>query len=246
MSEQEQQPGPTPPDEPPAPGEPAQPDPYELAPEPPQASKPARGPDPRLGRPGLTDDFDEDADFERDPEVERALGKSAPESVVTSPPKPEMEPFIDASGPAPKVMAIVGGVIVLGAVVVAMAMAEKRWYAAGIGVAYLCLLHTATGVLAIAAAAHLHGKTLGRIDQAAARMLIAVGLFAGVVSIRVVSWGAWDRVVMVPAAAGAYFLALVILLRGRVRECGAVGAVHATLGAATWFLVAIQAWVSAG
>lgn len=169
----------------PAPGQPAK-DTFELAPEDPAAppstfrpaATPAGGtPKPAITAPGLTEGFDEDADFEHDPEVDRAMGKGTAFAPRDADLTAIDDPFIKPGMGEAQIIALIGAGVLLSAFITAWIVAPSRGWAHALLTAYSTLLHTGTGVGALMVAALLAEKKLGKWELGAARMLLAVALF---------------------------------------------------------------------
>ncbi|QKK09068.1 MAG: hypothetical protein HND58_13470 [Planctomycetota bacterium] len=218
-------PKPTPPDAPAA-GTPADQDgPIDLEP----LDQPARG-KPKIDAPGLIDDFDEDADFESDPEVERVVRgipveKTGPSGVeqVKSVFKPTGEPLCESV--AWKVPGITGAAISLLAAVLAGVYADHSNWAYVLRTIYWAVLHSATGLGALVLSTFLLGRRVGSFEGAAARMLLAVSLYLAVYSLDldIVSSGKLEEVIL---AAAAYFGGLVVAFRLAPRDAAVIGAAH--------------------
>lgn len=197
----------------------------------------------RIGDEPVLAGFDEDADFDHDPEVAKALGRQETRDDDDSDePATPTVPLVNGEGASAKTLAMIGGGIVACAFLAALLTADKNGLARGIGAAYLVVFHTLTGVGAIALAAHLLGRAIGPIDHAAARMFVAVGTFVLIVTIRLPFLGVFDRLVLVPAAAGAYFLCLLLVLRFPRHEAGVVAVMHAVMAILMWVLIALHTW----
>lgn len=186
-------------------GSPAKPDSkstYDLAP----VELPAGGPVGASGKPkaasgkpgideaGLLEGFDEDADFEADPEVEDARrsggGANArpPAGTARSSAKPgsiargsmpgASEPpgecFVEPGMGSSKVWLVVGGVLLVLAVVAAAITQKDHPVLASLLVLYNGFLHTGTGVAALGVGSVVAGKRLGPLDLATSRMFAAV------------------------------------------------------------------------
>lgn len=193
--------------------------PYEIEPTD-AAATPAKPPEAlpkgRIDAPELLAGFDKDADFDKDPEVDRViLGK--PVDAAPPAPVPESkEEFVTPGLGGPKVWAIVGGVLLL------LSLIASGMQPAGSGqlrlvrvmlTLYGTLLHTGTGVVALFVAATLLRKRLGKFELAAARMLTAVGAFSLLMSMQLTLFGVdWlDRLVMLVVAAGVYIVLIATL-----------------------------------
>lgn len=172
----------------------------------------------------LLDEFDDDEDLERDPEVEEALsGKKKtkkPEKTGREEPAPEADTrkaLVKPGWDPPRAMFVVGGVLTTAAIVITAINTPDHRFLAPLLVLYKIAIHTGTGVVAvIAAALLLHLKT-GRLDKAAARMFVAVSAFMLVVNIDL-NIGAVSATVGQLLGAGAYLLLVAWLFRlGRDR-----------------------------
>ena len=132
----------------------------------------------------LIEDFEEDADFSEDPEVEAALqGRPAKKA---EPPRNRPErPVLARDGwDRPKPLAIVGGVITIPALVASWLSGTRApdsdamdGLIATLLALYNTGLHTLTGVAAVLLSGVLLNLTPGRIEVIAARMLAAVAVF---------------------------------------------------------------------
>jgi hypothetical protein len=209
--------------------------PYELAPEPEpapvQARSPAREPVPgKLADSGLTDDFPEDADFEKDPEVERALkGEPAPTSGEGEHGEEDPDPrrkhrLVKATGD-PKVYALVGTAIALAAMVVASVRNSDHWFSAGVLAVYMVALNTVTGVGAIGTVAYFEQARLGKFRHAAARMLVAVAVATLIFNIGAGQY----NVITAPLGVVAYLGSLAVLFHWTPVRIIRVAAVHGAM-----------------
>ena len=160
------------------------------------------------------------------------------------PPKPVPD-FVVQARATPKVLAIIGGSIG----VIAMIATGIKTHSQGWGVLipsvlltlYVTVVHACTGVIAVAIAAKLSEQKLGRIDLAAARMLVAVSIFEFVRSLEVLGVPSWlSNSVLVIVAAGAYLLFLMILFKKDHTKAGMIAVAHL----AVYALFEIGAWLS--
>ncbi|MBX3375580.1 MAG: hypothetical protein KF678_01090 [Phycisphaeraceae bacterium] len=176
-----------------------------------QGAESAKGVDSPKGRidaPQLLEGFEEDADFTKDPEVERVImGKPVDDKEAAKPPAEE---FVKPGVGGPKVWGIVGGVLLLAAMIAAGVQAGSggQRVLRVLLVLYNTLLHTGTGVVAVFVAAVLLGKRFGKFELAAARMFAAVAAFALLISLQFkLSGVVWlDRIVVLILATGVYGL----------------------------------------
>jgi hypothetical protein len=178
-----------------------------------QGAESAKGTDSPKGRidaPQLLEGFEEDADFTKDPEVERVIMGKPVEEKDKEVAKPPAEEFVKPGVGGPKVWGIVGGVLLLAAMIAAGVQAGSggQRVLRVLLVLYNTLLHTGTGVVAVFVAAVLLGKRFGKFELAAARMVAAVAAFALLISLQFkLSGVVWlDRVVVLILATGVYGL----------------------------------------
>ncbi|MDQ7014215.1 MAG: hypothetical protein Q9O74_10000 [Planctomycetota bacterium] len=188
------------------------------------------GPGPaNLDAPGLLDDFDEDADFESDPEVERVVKGIPVENAGSTAAahrksvfKPTGEPLCKSS--AWKVPGTIGAGVTVLAAVLAGVYAEHSVWAYVLITLYWAVLHTAIGLGALVLSSLLLGRRVGSFEGAAARMLLAVSLFLVVYSLKIpITGGKLEEVIL---AAAVYFGGLVVAFRLAPRDAGVIGAAH--------------------
>ncbi len=191
---------------------------------------PATGPRPaKLDAPGLLDDFDEDADFESDPEVEQVVRgipveKTDPTATDRrkSVFKPTGEPLCKSA--TWKVPGVIGVVVTVLAAVFAGVYAGHSHWAYVLITIYWAVLHTATGLGALVLSSFLLGRRVGSFEGAAARVLLAVSLFLVVYSLKIpITGGKLEEVIL---AAAAYFGGLMVAFRLAPRDAAVVGAAH--------------------
>ncbi len=222
--------------------------PYELAPPAPRPKRPMAPKPAQLNEEGLLEGFDEDADFERDPEVDLALGKtkrtdaskgSTTGGHATRPgdgDAPDSEgSTLDAlvrEGRGTTRQILIAGASAAGAAALASAIeagvASRTAFGgivflSAVGTLFNIALHTITGVGAVGIAAALLGKALKRSDLAAARMLVACAACALGFHLNL---GAQAMVLGLALAGGGYFLVVWILFRLKPSEAFVVGACH--------------------
>jgi hypothetical protein len=213
--------------------------PYELEPAAPTPAPltPMAPSPPKLSDKGLIDDMPEDADFEYDPEVERALkGGKAGEADKAS--KDTVDAEVEPSPPLvkpgfgdAKTTALVGAGIAIAAVIAASVGAPVHWFLAGVLALYFVVIHTITGVAALAAAAKIGDQPLGSIELAGARMVVAVSLFMFLVSLNFSFAHHWIEPLI---ACAGYWLALSMLLRVPWSNLFYVAMIHAGLAVVVW------------
>lgn len=242
------------------------PAPYELAPveevptaRPASAASKAGGsaargePRGQLKAPGLISDFDEDADFSKDPELEaRVKGASGAKGVGAVGSGATVLPGIPGVDGVPMVRdgighikwwAIAGGVAALAAAITAAITTKGQWYSAGLATIFATAFHSGTGLAALAIAGYFLERPLGKLDEAAARMLVAVGAFAIFFHIDTTVMARMDETAL---AMGAYLGVVLGLFRVHGGEALLLGVTHGVL----WGLIAlgqvISRWAAAG
>lgn len=196
-----------------------------------QPAAPPRKPGkPAIDAPGLIDDFDEDADFDSDPELDRVVRgipveKTGPTGVeqVKSVFKPTGEPMCASA--SWKVPGITGALITILAAVLAGVYADHSNWAYVLITIYNAVLHTATGLGALVVSTFLLGRRVGSFEGAVARMLLAVSLYLAVYSLNldIINSGKLEEVTL---AAAAYFGGLVVAFRLAPRDAAVIGAAH--------------------
>ena len=196
----------------------------------------------KVGDKGLTDDFDEDADFTSDPEVERVLlGKPAMQTSADAP--VETGPaFVKAGFGEVQPVAIAAGITLLAAVISAGITAGSRsreWYADAILTAYLGVLHAATGAAAVMFAAHMQPARIGDLPLAAARMGLAVASFQLIFHLNIPISGRTDEVLL---ACIAYAGVVWAFFRWKKEQLALVVIVHAALWGAIYLATGLWYW----
>jgi hypothetical protein len=234
-------------------------DPYPIEP---QADQPSGGPPPSpppaspAGEPAipvaqerkakleaepLLADFSEDADFDRDPELERAiLGGAAGRAAdkLGTEPGPERPEFVKEGFGEPQYWAIAGGVLLLAAMIATGVNAPNRALFRIVLTLYNALVHTGTGMVALYLAARLTEHRFGRVELAAARMFTAVSALMLVMTLQLHLTGyTWiDMTVRLIIAVGAYagIVAVLFKLWDRTTLVYVIG-LHALL----WLIVEV-------
>lgn len=218
--------------------------PYELAPVEATPTPPAV-PKPQIAKPGLLTDFDEDADFDHDPEVEQAkkgilpgtkLGAKTAEAKVPIDPSRLM--VLPGRGDL-KTLAMVGAGVALAAAVGAAfnaADGRNRFFVA-VSLLFDIAMHTITGVGAIGLAAAMLGKVLRNFELAGARMLVATALFALGFQL---NFNASAHILGLALAGGSYFLAVWFLFKLKSQDALVVSAFHFAL----FILLYLYQWIA--
>lgn len=134
-----------------------------------------RRPEARIEAKGLLEGFDEDADFERNPEVEAAFqdGKRTKrdrtrEAALADPSRWLMRPGF----PGARVSLIVGATLTVGAIVMAAIRAEEGAWLRGVWTLYEVALTTLLGLFALVSAAYFSERGLNEVPTALARVLV--------------------------------------------------------------------------
>jgi hypothetical protein len=217
--------------------------PYELAPPeptPPTLQTPPKG---TIEKPGLLADFDEDADFDLDPEVQEAktglahkpsakpivgkpLGKPTDTSDVTDEVQ-DNRMVVPGRGDL-KTIAIIGAAVTFAAAIAAAinAAPERNRFLVALLMAFDVALHTVTGVGAIGLAAAMIGKVLRQFELAAARMLVATAFFALGFQL---DFQSPAHTFGLALAAGSYFLSVWFLFKLKAQDTVVVGGFHFAL-----------------
>jgi len=221
--------------------------PYEVEPTPEDAGVEAEPGEP--DRSGVLDGFDEDADFDRDPEVEAALGG------VVAGPEPESKPreraaLVRSGLGGPRVLGGIGLVLLAAAAISSGIGAEAHPLARGVLTAYNTLLHAGTGVVALLVTATIVEKRLGAVELAAGRMFVAVGAFAFVYRIGFLGSLDWAPPVTTPiyllSGALVYLLLLVSTFRLSRYELGVTAGTHVLLWIIVWIGSMLSQTVGSG
>jgi len=178
----------------------------------------------------LIDDFEEDADFSEDPEVEAALGERSGRKVEPAS-SPSGKPVLARDGwDPPKALAIVGGAITVPALVASWLIGTRDpdsdamdGLIATLLTLYNTGLHTLTGVAAVILSAVLLNLTPGRVEVIAARLLVAVATFQALAHLNL-GYG-------LPVLLGVlgYLFALALLMRTTRDRLFVISAAHLLL-----------------
>jgi hypothetical protein len=219
-------------------GDPKDPTPYPVEPAPegePAADRPSRADEgarePRIDEPGLLDEFDEEADFTSDPELEAAIAAGArppaAKELPTGEPLPPGPPMVKGGGVADRVLVIAAGVALLVAITEALIWQELgRWPQVGLTI-YGALLNTALGLAAIYLAARLLDRRLRDFERAGARVAFAACLSQVAAQLQIHMVGTREnQIEELILATAVYALALWGLFRWDARTLGAVLGLH--------------------
>jgi len=156
----------------------------------------------------LLEEFSEDADFDRDPELERAiLGKPASTQAVEEH-RPELPEFVKPGFGEPRHLAVVGVVLLVSAMIAAGVNAPNRAIFRVLLTLYNTLVHAGTGVVAVYIAARLLERSFTRVELVGARMFVAVSALSLVMSLSLTltGYGWLDQVIRAGLAVGTYVL----------------------------------------
>ena len=196
----------------------------------------------RLG--GMLEGFDEDADFETDPEVDAAMGKRPPATPGTTAPEPPPRPVLVKEGPrSPGVLVGVACVLLLGAVIGAAVNEKDHPAVASVLTVYDAGLHACTGVAALAGVAVLLRRSLGRIDLAASRMFVAVSAFLLLYNLKIdlIGTSKWEELTL---GAAAYVGVVAVLFRLWKRPLMYVVCAHFFLWMTVQIGMQLSAWMA--
>jgi hypothetical protein len=174
---------------------------------------------PSLNKEGLLEGFDEDADFSKDPELDRTVVGLPPRGSEPARPSSEPEaaadeqPLIATGGMTEaKIWAAVGAALAVTALVITGIYAQNKTFLSVLLALYNILLHAGTGLAAVAVAARLLDRRPGMLELAGARMLAAVAAYGVVyhLPIHFMSSGKLEEVVL---GAMAYLAVVVAAFR---------------------------------
>lgn len=200
------------------------------------ATKPAATPSSKIDKPSVLEGFDDDADFNKDPELDRAiLGNPRPPRTVDD---PLPDDFIKPGIGDPIHWAAAGGAMLLATLIIVPVRATNVPLLRTADMLYGVLLHTATGVVALYVAAALVRKIVGRPELAAARMFAAVSAAALIYAInpKFVGHLAADNAIRMALAVLAYGLVVLLGFRlWRTRELKLLIGTHALI----WLIIQI-------
>jgi hypothetical protein len=154
-------------------------DTYDIEPEKsasPPASAPAPG-KPLIDKPSLLEGFEEDADFDKDPELERVVAGKGREPTTLPAPKDDAPEFGQPLFGQAVHWALVGAVLLLAAMVATGVNYETKRFLRIALTLYTAFLHTGTGVVAAYVAAILTATRVRNLELTAARIFAAVAAF---------------------------------------------------------------------
>lgn len=187
-----------------------------------EAPKPAEsveGGKAKIEAPGLLEGFDEDADFDRDPELEAKItGKPRAQPGQAEQAGPVLPEFVKPGFGQAKHWAFVG----CGLLILAMIFTGVNAPIGGMNTVYRVLLtayniiiHAGTGVVAVYVASRLLEHRFGSVELAAARMFAAVAGLILVANLHIPIFGSgWARlneVILFLLAIGVYLVGVAAL-----------------------------------
>jgi hypothetical protein len=181
----------------------------------------------------LTDDFDEDADFDHDPAMPKAPAPPAP--------RPKADVFVRPGMGNAQVVGTLGVVAAVLATVLAASLGQGPWYKAVVISLYETGVQTLAGVVAVLFAARMVEKPLGSPELAAARMLLAVATARAILPL---SFGVpgTGRFLEGLAVLGVYVALTWALFRLPRPAWFVMVAGHAILVVALWLGSSIEVW----
>jgi hypothetical protein len=218
---------------------------YDLAPDDPP--RPPRIPTPPAKSPtldaaGLTDDFDEGADFDHDASAPPAA-PAKPAAAKQAPADADANAFVRPGlGSAQTIGTLAVAVAVL-AIVLAAALGTQPWYKSAVHAAYLTAVQTLAGLVAVVFAARMAEKPLGQPDLALARMLLAVAAARCMLPL---TFGVpyTGRFLEALSAFGLYALVTILLFRVNRHHWLIMAGAHAALVLLLWIGSSIEIWAS--
>lgn len=221
---------------------------YKLEPD--ERPKPAESP----ALPSLTDGIagiDDVADKPAKKPVEPPPRVKPKVRIVDEPEDPQEDPdraFVPEGLGGPRVVAIVGGVLLVGAVIIAAMTTKGSILAASVQTLYQGLIHTVTGVAAVAVVARLAGRKFGALESAGARMLVCVAVFLIAERIDALFGEGVHRLVgrtlAILLASGAYFGAVSAMFLRNIRESAVIAGLHAAMWLVVWVGSSIDQWAA--
>lgn len=196
----------------------------------------------KLNLSGLLESFEEDADFDKDPELEAKI-TGRPRSSLASPPAPDapVRPeFITPGLGQPKHWAMVGLVVTIVAVVAAGVNAPNHTVPRILLALYSTFVHTGTGLVALYASARLLEHRFGNLELGAARMFTSVAAFMLLMNLKLSpfseNYDALNRGLTVLVAMAGYAITVASTFRfWDKQKLGFVVGIHALL----WMLVQV-------
>jgi hypothetical protein len=216
----------------------------------PKAAEPSEGGKARIEAAPLLEGFEEDADFDRDPELEAKItGRPRPLVGAPEPALPQWPEFVKPGFGQAKHWAIVGAVLLVGAMVATGINAPNNPVYRILLTAYNALIHSGTGVVAVYIASRLLENRFGSVELAAGRMFAAVAALALIINLRVPfftgSFAPLNGVILLLLAVGAYLtiVAATFKLWDRSRLLFVVG-FHAVFWLVVQLGMALQGMVS--
>lgn len=209
---------------------------YDLAPDvTPSGATPRAKVVAKIDAPGITDDFDEDADFDDVPGL--------PKPAVPKAKEPTPDGFVKTGWGSAQTIAALGVVATIGAAVLAASLGTQPWIKSVVLSLYLTGLQTLAGVGAVVFAARMAEKTLGPLELAAARMLLAVAAARCFlpVAYNVPYTG---RVLEGLSVIGMYVIVTFVLFRLPRQHWFVMAASHAALLIVLWLGSSIEFWAN--
>jgi hypothetical protein len=202
----------------------------------------ANAPKGRIDAPGVLSDFDEDADFDHDPEVEAQLASADPkarrkaardrEADLADPTKWWTQPGF----PGFRAGVVMAGCFAIAGTVLAGVNASDAAIWRSLFMLYQIVLHVGTGMLAVLLAAVMSARRINEPMLAAARVAVAVGAFHMGYALNITLLpGKFEELVV---GAMGYVLVLLLMFRLPRYELGVMAIAHASF----WVLVEIG-WV---
>lgn len=162
---------------------------------------------------------------------------------------PAVPEFVTLGRGEPKLLLIVGGVLTVVAMVAAgiNTPGDKTFLKASVGVltGFMTILHTGTGVAAVALAAVLAQEKLSHLGLAAARMFVAFALFQAVrlehlpeVNMKV------GGVLLLLFASAMYFVTVLVLFKKHYVQGGTIAVLHLCMWGVLELGIMLSAFVS--
>ncbi len=195
-----------------------------------------------IDKPSLLEGFDDDTDFDDDPETEHTVGGIPVDEQASKADAADASSGIWGAAGALrgkpispsstwKLATTIGAIATIAASVFAGVNHQSVVWAHVLLTLYLGLLHTATGLGAVLLTALVLGRSVGRFDSAASRIFASVGLFLVVFNLNLPIPGHVEETLL---ASVAYLGAVMVGFRLSIREAAVIGCMHFGLWMLVW------------
>jgi hypothetical protein len=138
-----------------------------------------------------------------------------------------------------QILLISGGVVLMGAAIVSAITASSRPIAHAVATMYDGVLHTGTGLGALAFVGVVEARPLGRLDLAAGRMLVAVAVLLFAANLEL---GVPTQVVEAVLGVVLYGVVIAATLREPPRVLATLMGAHAVFWLVLWIALMLYSW----